>query len=121
MTIELEFCKIRLFEDYVICNVNEGVTLCPEKSHVITVFLLNHFQKKPFVYITERIHSYSVDPSIYSRSSQVESLKGFAVVAFNYFAASSANYEKNFLQKPFEVFNETSAAEHWAKNLLNAV
>lgn len=118
MTVELEFCKIRFFEDYVICNVNEGITLCTEKSNEITVFILNHFQNKPFVYITERIHSYSVDPSIYIRSSKVETLKGFAVVAFNHFAATSADYEKYFLKKPFEIFNDTSAAVRWAKNIL---
>ena len=121
MIADLKFCKIRFFEDYVICNVNEGITICAKKNQEITVFLLNHFQNKPFVYITERIHSYSVDPSIYSHSSKVETLKGFAVVAYDYFAASSADFEKNFLEKPFEIFNETTAAEHWAKNLLKTV
>jgi len=42
-----------------------------------------------FVYITHRVNSYSVDPTIYISVSKIENLVGFAVVFINQMALSS--------------------------------
>lgn len=120
MIKDLGFCKMKFYDNYVTCNINEGVTLCQQKSRKQTREILNHFDNKPFVYITNRINSYAVDPSIYNESSQIENLVGFAVVSKNHFALNNAKVEKLFLNKPFELFNDLNDAKQWADELINS-
>ncbi len=73
---------------------------------------------RPFVYITNRINSYSVDPQIYFETSKIKNLAGFAVVSKKYKAKSNAEIEKMFFSKPFEIFGDLDSAKKWATQLL---
>lgn len=119
MIKDLGFCKIRFYNNYAICNVNEGETICIEKCDKQTKAILDYFQSKPFVYITHRINSYAVDPTIYKETSNVKSLAGFAVVSASTIALQAAQVEKLFLKKPFEVFNDLQHAVNWANSILS--
>ena len=119
MIKDLGFCKIQFYNNYAICNVNEGETICIEKCDQQTTTILDHFKNKPFVYITHRINSYAVDPIIYKDTSKVKSLAGFAVVSGNDTARRAAQVEKLFLKKPFEIFNDLEHAILWADSIIN--
>ena len=77
-----------------------------------------YYTSKEFVYITHRVNSYAVDPAVYTKTSQIKNLVGFAVVASNYIALSNAEIEKIFLKKPFEIFTELDKAKEWAQSLV---
>lgn len=107
------------FENYVISTINEGEVVSQEKSNLQTQVLMDHFKDRPFVYITHRINSYSVDPTIYFETSKFSALAGFVVVSKEKPGIKNAIYEKAFLNKPFEIFEDLEDAILWADNLCN--
>ncbi|WP_452221977.1 hypothetical protein [Lacinutrix salivirga] len=114
----LSFCELNFQDNIVICKVFEGETVTQANSNHQTKVILNYFKDKPFVYITHRINSYSVDPNIYSNTSNIDNLLGFVVVSSNFASIKNALFEKLFLNKPFVVFNTLERAINWSKKTI---
>ena len=114
---KLSFCTLLVSDNIMIAEVNEGVIFNQDKSDEIIYFSSVVFKNNPFVYITNRVNSYAVDPTIYKGVSQIETLKGFAVVSTT-LAARNAEIERLFLNKPFEIFSNIEEAKTWALNIL---
>lgn len=115
---KLPFCTLLVSNNIIIAEINEGVVLNQDMSDDIIYFSSVVFKNNPFVYITNRINSYAVDPTIYKGVSQVETLKGFAVVSTT-LSARNAEIERLFLNKPFEIFSDLEDAKLWAIQILN--
>ena len=115
---KLSFCTLLTSDNIIIAEINEGVVLNQDMSDDIIYFSSVVFKNNPFVYITNRINSYAVDPTIYKGVSQVETLKGFAVVSTT-LSARNAEIERLFLNKPFEIFSDLEDAKRWAIQILN--
>ncbi|WP_028282251.1 hypothetical protein [Olleya marilimosa] len=115
---KLSFCTLLTSDNIIIAEINEGVVLNQDMSDDIIYFSSVVFKNNPFVYITNRINSYAVDPTIYKGVSQVETLKGFAVVSTT-LSARNAEIERLFLNKPFEIFSDLEDAKLWAIQILN--
>ena len=98
---------------------NEGEIVNFDKSNTITKNAVEFYGSSKFVYITNRVNSYSVDPSVYFDISKLKTLVGFAVVSKDYTAKSNAEIEKLFLNKPMEVFDVLEDAITWAKSVLD--
>ncbi|EDM44114.1 hypothetical protein SCB49_11002 [unidentified eubacterium SCB49] len=116
-TTILPFCEIIFSQNYMIATVNTGVSMTKENSKVLNELALDHFKDRYFVYISNRINSYSVDPNVYSIYSK--NIKGYAVVSNNEIAIASANFESNFTEIPFEVFSTIEKAVSWTDKILN--
>ncbi|MGF1557142.1 hypothetical protein [Paucihalobacter sp.] len=114
----LNFCTITFYDGYMLVVMNEGVSVTAKLQDVLVEKALDYYHKKPFVYLTHRINSYSVDPSIYFETSKLETLAGFGVIAKDYKAKINAEIEKLFLKKPFRIFEELDEAISWAKSLI---
>ena len=117
-TLKYPFCIIEVYDDYVVSCINEGFHLTPDKNKILEDIANEYFYDKPFVYITHRKFSYSVDPAIYLQTSEIFNLAGFAVVAQVPLAKGNAEIEKLFLNKPFEIFTSLDEAKSWAKSIL---
>lgn len=113
----LDFCTVSFHSKYMLVVMNEGVTVTQPLHDILVEKALGFYKNSPFVYLTHRINSYAVDTSIYSKTSQLESLKGFGVISKNYKAKSNAEIEKLFLKKPFKIFEEIQQAINWASLL----
>ena len=98
--------------------MKEGVDIKPEHNDVLVEITNTYFSDKPFVYITHRVNSYSVDPKVYHETSKIKNLKGFAVVSSNYQAKFNAQIEQMFFKEPFEIFTKLEDAIDWAKKLV---
>lgn len=118
-SLTFDFCEMTIYDNYVVVVMKEGITVTPEHNKVLVDVTETHFSAKPFVYITHRLNSYAVNPQIYLKTAQIETLKGFAVVSSNYQAKINAQIEKMFFNKPFEIFSEIEDAVAWADELLN--
>ncbi|WP_299334182.1 hypothetical protein [uncultured Psychroserpens sp.] len=118
--LTLDFCKIHIYDHYMIVTVNTGETISLEHNKTLTNIADTYFDNRPFVYITHRINSYAVDPGVYKETSKISNLVGFSVVSKNYLAKSTAQIEKLFLDKPFEIFDSLKEAIDWAKSLTNS-
>ena len=114
--IRLKFCTLTFFDNYVIAVINEGEHVDHKLNEILIENIELHF-KKPYVYITNRINSYSVDPNIYHRASEVQNLAGFAVVSKEYKTKINAQIEKMFFGKPFEIFTTLEDAIEWKDQL----
>lgn len=119
--LKFHFGTIKIFDDYLIANISEGITITKAINADLEQIALKYFPIKPFVYITHRIHSYAVDPNVYIRTSLIKNLAGFAVVSKNQAALNNADIEKLFLNnKPFETFHNIEDAIKWTKLILNS-
>ncbi len=114
-TLTFDFCKMSIYDNYLVVVIKEGVNLTPSHNNVLLEVTETYFSGKPFVYITHRINSYSVDPKIYFETAKIKNLKGFAVVSKDYKAKTNAKVEKLFFNKPFKIFSELDDAIAWAK------
>jgi len=118
-TKKYSFCTIKIYDDYVVATMNKGIHLTPDKNKILEDIANEYFYDKAFVYITHRKYSYSVDPSIYLKTSDIINLAGFAVVAQVPLAKGNAQVEKLFLDKPFEIFSSLDEAKTWVQSILN--
>ena len=117
MITVLDFCILKFYDNYVISIINEGVTITEEISQKISEAAVNYYKNKPFVYITHRIHSYTVNPNVYLNVSKIKNLIGLAVVSESKWSIKNAILEKIFLDKPFQIFSNLDDAILWVNNI----
>ncbi|MFK8036786.1 MAG: hypothetical protein AB8B74_00740, partial [Crocinitomicaceae bacterium] len=115
--LKYDFCTVYIHDTYLVVEINEGFHLLSSHNQILVNLADTYFRDTNFVYITHRIHSYSVDPIIYKETSKIKNLAGFAVVGKVPLAAANAQIEKLFIQKPFEIFDDLKAAISWAKSI----
>ncbi len=115
--IRLDFAKIEFFEKYVVVNVREGITIDQEHFALYKEVFTAYFNDKPYVYISDRSLGYNVNPMAYKYFEFSSILKGVAIVATGKISILNAEFEKNFMAKPFRVFQNMEDAINWA-NLL---
>lgn len=116
--LKFDFCEIHIYDDYVVVIINEGLTVMSKHNDVLQNIVDTYFRNKPFVYITHRLNSYSVDPATYYETSKIENLKGFAVVSKDYKVQANAEVEKLFFNKSFEIFHDLEDAVAWSNSLI---
>ncbi|WP_179335473.1 hypothetical protein [Winogradskyella costae] len=112
--LSFNFGELSIYDNYVLAVMKEGVTISPNYNDVLVDISETYFRNKNFIYITHRIHSYSVDPQIYYKTEKIENLIGFAVVSHNYQAKLNAQIEKMFFKKPLMIFSDIEEAITWA-------
>ena len=113
-TLAFDFCDMTIYDNYVVTVMKEGVNITPDYNAIMVELADTYFSDKPFVYITHRVNSYSVDPKIYYETAKIKNLRGFAVVSSNYQAKINAQIEQMFYNKPFEIFSDLDEALKWA-------
>ncbi len=116
-TLTFDFCDMTIYDNYLVVVIKEGINIKPKYNDVLVEVADTYYPNKPFVYITHRINSYSVDPKIYYKIVNIKNLKGFAVVSNNYLAKVNAQIEQRFFTKPFEIFTDLKDAFEWADAL----
>ena len=113
------FGTVSVFSNRILVVMNEGISITTDFNDVLQDIATTYFKNKNFVYITHRLHSYSVDPNIYIKTSQIKNLIGFAVVVSHETVRDNTSLEKIFLTKPFKRFEDLDSAIHWANTICN--
>lgn len=116
--LNLDFCSVKIHENYMVVEMDAGVHISLKDNTTLIGIVDTYFKNKPFVYITNRVNSYSVDPAIYKETSKIKNLVGLCVVSKNFMAKSAAQIEKLFFYKSFEIFDTLPEAIKWAKTTL---
>jgi len=107
-----------IYENYAITTIYEGVTIHPKHNKVFLQIVDTHFKNKPFVYISNRINSYSINPIVYLETAKVQNLVGFAVVSTDPEQLMLTQLEKAFLGKEFHLFKTIDEALSWKNKVL---
>lgn len=108
------------YPNYIVGEFNEGVHVTKKNSaEPIRMAQELYGTDIPLVYISHRLHSYSMDPIGYQEVSQMfPNFKGFAIVSENRYRRMLAKLEKLFIKKPIAVFYDLDTAFEWADDLL---
>ncbi len=114
------FGTVILYEDFAIVEINEGIIYNTEHNEILINIGKSHFGNRPFGYISNRVHSYSLDPTVYLKSGKVDNLKAIAIVSENPRNRTTAELEKTFYCKHFEVFDNLEEAKSWMSLIVNS-
>jgi hypothetical protein len=110
--------EVFIFDNFLVNQFEEGVTVTPEHNIELRKVLDEHFQNKKVVYISNRYFNYAVDPLTYLETSKIHRLIAIAIVAKTELARSNARLESMFYKKNFGVFNTLSEAMVWVQKQL---
>ncbi len=117
---KLNIGKFQFYTNIVVGEFYEGVHVT--KENAIEPILLTqqiYGEYKPVIYISHRLHSYSMDPVGYKEVVDMfPNFKGFAIVSQNKYRRMLASLEKLFIKKPTGVFDNMESAFFWAEQLL---
>ena len=114
--MELEFGQVRIFQNILIAELNEGVLFNADNNSELLKIGTEVFKNRPYGYISLRKNSYAVDPLVYREAALAENLKAIAVVSENELIKLNAhNVERQFYKDSgsFEVFDNLDEAINW--------
>ncbi len=117
-TIVHEAATVYFYDQFVVVEVNEGITLSYSSGFSLLVSCLKYLGTKPFIYISHRVNSYAVVPTDYKYLNQLPSLKGIVIINPNKIIDENAELEKSFSKKPFIVVNDFDEALAWGNAIL---
>lgn len=110
--------EIFVFDEFLICQIAEGVNITPDYNDLLNQLIKKHFQGKDLVYISNRVNSYSVDPLTYVETERIPNLIAIAMVPDDTVMRNNAEYEGNFYDKPYKIFNSLSKAIEWSHEMI---
>ena len=116
--IDIGIGYISIDENYLVVVINQDETVTVESNKILLNLVDLFYQNKNFVYITNRINSYAVNPTVYFETKKIKNLIGFAVVSQKEITKNNALIEKLFVDKPFKIFKELNEATSWANELI---
>lgn len=117
---DLDIGSFYFYENYVVSEIKEGVSFTFEKAaEMLELSKVYYGNKTPFVSISNRIHSYSFDPTSHFKSTAMfPNLKGYAVVIYDVINDKIARMEQPFLHKPANTFHNLKDAIDWVEELI---
>ncbi|MDN3723535.1 hypothetical protein QRD02_04015 [Aequorivita sp. SDUM287046] len=114
-----EFGEMRIFSNFVLVIMKEGITVKPEYNDDLLEVSEKYFRDRPFGYITFRKNSYAVNPMVYFKTSEIKNLVAFAVVSTDGLKIANLELEKRFLKKPFKHFKNLDEAKMWVNEMID--
>ncbi|WP_299117308.1 hypothetical protein [uncultured Winogradskyella sp.] len=110
--------EIFVFDDFLIKQIKEGESIDKEETEVFKAVLETHFQNKNMAYISNRMTSYSVNPLVYKEAEKISNLVAIAIIPANSKMRANAEYESQFYNKPFGIFDNLSEAIKWVHKII---
>ncbi len=118
LEIFFDFGKVNIIDNIVIAEMNEGITFdLPDRS-VLLKYCQEYFNEKPFGFISHRINSYAINPTVYIDAAKNFNVKAVAIVAVDTISRGNVAIEKQFFGDPFEIFDNLEYAINWMKQML---
>lgn len=114
-----EESEVFIFDEFIINQIKEGVVIQPEHNDILNDIVHEHFIGKDMVYISNRVKSYSVNPLIYSKTEKIPNLLAIALIPKTKSMRKNAEYEREFYDKPYEIFENLSRAIAWAHLIIS--
>ncbi|WGK64204.1 hypothetical protein [Croceiramulus getboli] len=115
---EFVFGTLTVNHNFVIAEMNEGITFSIIENRQILNYLENVFSGRPYGYISHRVNSYSIDPTVYLDSSQNSKMRAIAIVS-DRVDSSALTLERQFFTQPIETFQNLQDAAKWMQDLLS--
>lgn len=107
-----------IFDDFLINQIKEGVVVEPKHNEELNNVIKEYFSGKDMVYVSNRVKSYSVNPLIYTETEAIPNLVAIAMIPKTDVMRKNAEYERNFYDKPYEIFDTLTEAITWVQSIL---
>jgi hypothetical protein len=118
--INCDFGEFLIYGNYVMGIINKGVVFDKKKYEILLEIFRGHFKDRPFGYISNRIHSYTIDPMMYKNVSNLDDLFAIAVVSNNSISVErSYKIEQFFYKGHFRHYDNLNDAHKWLSPLLS--
>ncbi|MDA0176849.1 hypothetical protein OOZ35_05005 [Mesoflavibacter profundi] len=114
----ISHAEVFVFDDFLIKQVKEGVKIDLEETKELKLILEEHFKNKKMAYISNRVTSYSVNPLVYKEVEKMSNLVVIAIIPKDETMRQSAEFERQFFNKPFEIFENLSDAIQWVQKII---
>ena len=111
----LDVGKIQVYDNYMVSIFEEGATLTLERAYQIIGISEIHFRDRNFGFISHRINSYAIDPTVYTYLRQLDNLKAYAVVSNKEVDMHNFHIEKLFYKKPMKFFVDYQKGLEWVR------
>lgn len=104
----------------MVAEVKEGIVFALENAREMLQLAKEYFgNKTPFVYITNRINSYSFNPTVHFKTvAMFPNLMGYATVTYDTINHEIAQMEESFMNRPVKNFRMLEDAIAWAEELI---
>jgi len=115
--VNLDFTKIKIYEDYIVSTVKEGAVFdTPQLKQIHTIFD-TYFQDKNFGFISNRENDYTVIPTCFLNTSKNNGLLGIAILCYSKSSFDNSLFVKKFYSKPYQAFYTLEECEKWFNSL----
>jgi hypothetical protein len=117
--IVLEFGTYYLLDRFFIMEINEGTHFNWDKLNFLLNSLRDHYgHHMHLAYIANRVHSYSIDPVLWSYFDKDDSiLVAASIVSYRDSTRMSANIEKQIASIPLKRAKSLEEAIAWVQQL----
>jgi hypothetical protein len=115
---DIGHAEVFIFHNFLIKQVREGELVDQKETDEFKVILKDHFNVKNMAYISNRVSSYSVNPLVYKQAEKIPNLVAIAVIPSNEKIRISAQYESQFYDRPFGIFDNLSDAIQWVQKII---
>lgn len=117
---DLEVGSFYFYKNHIVAEVNEGIAFTFEKAfQVLELGKAYYGNTTPFVYISNRVNSYSFNPTAHYKTQTIfPNLKGYAVVTYDEVNKEIAELEQTFLHKPVAIFHQLEHALKWVEEMI---
>ena len=120
--LDYDFGTLTLGDRFIIGEINEGAEVTREMVLEVIGIADKHFQGKTWGYISNRVHSFSTDPTIFMQAKQLdEKMVAFAAVIYREISKKVTEYEQGFIGDSFSyaVFDDLDEAISWVQSKLS--
>jgi len=117
---ELAVGTISFYKNYMIVEAKEGIAFSYENATELLELCKAYYSNTtPFVYISNRVNSYSFNPTSHFKTAPMfPNLKGYAVVVYDAMSYDIAKMEQTFLNAPVQIFQGLEEAIAWVAELI---
>lgn len=117
---DLDVGTFYFYRNYMVAEVKENIVFALENAMGMLQLAKAYFgNKTPFVYITNRVNSYSFNPTVhYKTVAMFPNLKGYATVTYDAINHEIAHMEEFFMNRPVKNFRNLEDAIAWAEDLI---
>jgi hypothetical protein len=124
INLQLKFGEVTICDHYIIGVMNEGENINIEMVSEITSLANKYYKGEPWGYISNRIHSYALDPIVHLEAPEFEkNMVAFAAVTHRKETEITTVIEKEInkihkLGYEFATFTDLDKAKDWVKSVL---
>ncbi len=118
---ELDIGLFHFCKNFIVAEIKEGINLNFDSGKELFQLANTYYQGiTPYVYISNRINSYSVKPTEHYKLENIfPNFKGYAIVTYDTVNYEVAKLEELFTNRPTGIFNTLNEAVDWAEDLIH--